>query len=55
MGPDEPKGETPSREAAEQEKRSLREEVEQKGAPKGIDEREDEGYSQPESSAQKGP
>ena len=60
MGPDEPRGEMPPREAAEQEERSARKDVEREGAPrevrgKSIDEREEEGYSQPESSAQKGP
>lgn len=59
MGPDEPKGEMPPRVAAEQEKK-VRKQVEREGtpregAPASIDEREEDGFSQPESSAQKGP
>ncbi len=59
MGPDKPKGEVPPRVAAEQEKELVRKDVERedasrKGATRDIDEREEEGFSQPESSAQKG-
>ncbi len=57
MGPDEPKGRMPPREVAGQE-RSARKDAEGEGIPyegwRSIEEREDEGYSQPESSAQKG-
>ncbi len=54
MGPDEPKGEVPPREAAEQEETSIRHGARKEGAMPTEDEREEEGYSQPESSAQKG-
>ncbi len=59
MGPDEPRGEMPPREAAEQEEHAVRRDVEREGAPRrgeprSIDDREEEGYAQPESSAQKG-
>ncbi len=59
MGPEKWKGELPGDEAAEQE-RGARKEEEQRGSTatreaghEPIDEREEEGYDQPESSAQK--
>ena len=60
MGPEKWKGELPADEAAGAERAAPRGE-QGHGAPRGasgtnadIDEREDEGYGQPESSAQKG-
>ncbi|HEX9049537.1 MAG TPA: hypothetical protein VF841_03305 [Anaeromyxobacter sp.] len=59
MGPEKWKGELPAEEDAEAERASRRGE-QGKGAPRGaagtnpdIDAREEEGYGQPESSAQK--
>ncbi len=61
MGPEKWKGELPADEAGEAHRTARREEREH-GAPRGasgtnadIEQREDEGYDQPESSAQKLP
>jgi hypothetical protein len=60
MGPEKWKGELPADEAAEPDRAARRDERKQ-GAPRGasgtdgdIERREDEGYDQPQSSAQKG-
>ncbi len=61
MGPEKWKGELPPDEAAERDQESTegargREAAPARGAPRpSIDEREEEGYDQPESSAQKAP
>jgi hypothetical protein len=53
MGPEKWKGERPGEDAAGQDREAGRRERE---APReAIDDREEEGYSQPESSAQKAP
>ncbi len=57
MGPEKWKGELPPDEAAESEAGARREgHADEPGAPRrSIDEREEDGYTQPESSAQKRP
>ncbi len=60
MGPEKWKGELPADEAAEADRAARREEGQDasrgaSGTSADIERREEEGYDQPESSAQKGP
>ncbi len=55
MGPEKWKGELPADEAAESERAARRDEREPARRREASDPREDEGYDQPQSSAQKWP